>query len=77
MKLSARNQLKGKIASIEKDNIMGKVKIQIEVPATVTSLISKEAIEDLNLNTGDSVIVIVKSTSVMIAKDEEVKKPKK
>jgi molybdopterin-binding protein len=47
------------------------------VPATVTSLISRESIEDLNLTVGDVVTVLVKSTSVMIGKEEEPKKIKK
>lgn len=68
LKTSARNQLKGKIVSVEKDGIMAKVKIEINVPALITSVITKEAVEDLGLKVGDEVAAVVKSTEVMIAK---------
>lgn len=68
VKLSARNQLKGKIVSVEKGVITAKVKVEIKVPATITSVITKEAVEDLGLKVGDEVEVIVKSTEVMIGK---------
>jgi len=68
MKLSARNQLKGKIISVEKGVITAKVKVEIKVPATVTAVITKEAVEDLGLKVGDEVTAIVKSTEIIIGK---------
>ena len=68
MKISARNQLKGKVTHLEKNGLMAKVKVEITVPTTVTALISKEAAEDLGLKIGDQVEAIVKATEVMIAK---------
>jgi molybdopterin-binding protein len=68
MKLSARNQFKGKIISVEKGVITAKVKIEIKMPVTVTSVITKESVEDLDLKVGDEVTAIVKSTEIMIAK---------
>ncbi len=68
VKLSARNQLKGKILAVEKGVITAKVKVEIMVPATITAVITKEAVEDLNLKVGDEVSAIVKSTEVMIGK---------
>ncbi len=68
LKISARNQLKGKITNIDKNGLMAKVKVEITIPAVVTALISKEAAEDLGLKIGDQVEAIVKATEVMIAK---------
>jgi molybdopterin-binding protein len=68
LKISARNRLKGKVVAVEKGIITAKVKIEIKVPAVVTSVITKEAVEDLDVKVGDEVEVIVKSTEVMIAK---------
>jgi molybdate transport system regulatory protein len=68
LKISARNQLKGKVVSIEKDGITAKVKVEIKVPAVVTAVITKEAVEDLGIKVGDEVNAVVKSTEVMIAK---------
>jgi molybdate transport system regulatory protein len=68
LKISARNQLKGKVISIEKDGITAKVKVEIKSPAVITSVITKEAVEDLGIKVGDEVNAVVKSTEVMIAK---------
>jgi molybdate transport system regulatory protein len=68
LKLSARNQFKGKVIGVEKGVITGKVKIEIKMPITVTAVITKEAIEELDIKVGDEVTAIVKSTEIMIAK---------
>ncbi len=68
LKISARNTLKGKVVSVEKGIITGKVKVEIAVPATITSVITKESVEDLDIKVGDEVTVIIKSTEVMIGK---------
>jgi len=68
VKLSARNSLKGRVVSVEKGVITAKVKVEIMVPATITSVITKEAVEDLDVKVGDEVQVVVKSTEVMIGK---------
>jgi molybdopterin-binding protein len=68
MKLSARNQFKGKIVSVEKGVITAKVKIQVEMPVTVTAVITKDSTDELDLKVGDEVVAIVKSTEVMVAK---------
>ncbi len=68
LKLSARNSLKGKVVSVEKGVITAKVKVELTVPAKITSVITKEAVEDLDIKEGDEVTVVVKSTEVMIGK---------
>jgi molybdopterin-binding protein len=69
LKLSARNQFEGKVEDIEIGVITAKVKVKVEAPATVTSVITKEAVEDLKIKKGDKVKVIIKSTEVIIAKE--------
>ncbi len=68
VKLSARNNFKGKVVAVEKGVITAKVKIEIKVPATITAVITKEAVEDLDIKVGDEVTAIVKSTEVIIGK---------
>ena len=68
LKLSARNTIKGKVVSVEKGIITGKVKVEITLPATITSVITKESVEDLDIKKGDEVTVVIKSTEVMIGK---------
>ena len=68
MKISARNQLKGKITGIEKEGLIAKVKIDVE-PSTITAIITKEAAESLDLKKDDKVLAVVKATEVMIGKE--------
>jgi molybdate transport system regulatory protein len=68
LKISARNQLQGKVVSIEKDGITAKVKVEIKAPAVITAVITKEAVEELGVKVGDEVKAVIKSTEVMIAK---------
>jgi molybdate transport system regulatory protein len=68
LKLSARNRFKGKVIAVEKGVITAKVKVEVKMPVTVTAVITKEAVDDLDIKVGDEVEAIVKSTEVMIAK---------
>jgi len=68
LKISARNRLKGKVVSVDKEAVTAKVKIEVSVPLVVTALISREAADELCLKTGDQVEAVVKATDVMIAK---------
>jgi len=68
LKLSARNRFKGKVIAVEKGVITAKVKVEVKMPVTVTAVITKDAVEDLDIKVGDEVEAIVKSTEVMIAK---------
>jgi molybdate transport system regulatory protein len=69
MPLSARNRLKGVVKAIEKGEVAATVKIEISQPATITSMITKEAAEDLKLKVGDKVEAVIKASEVMVFKD--------
>jgi molybdate transport system regulatory protein len=69
LKISARNRLKGVVKSVEKGDVIAKVKMEINAPAVITALISKEAVEDLNLRVGDKVEAVIKATEVLVAKE--------
>jgi len=68
LKLSARNKLKGTVLSIEEEGLLAKITIQVEQPIIVTSIITKEAIEELDLKEGEPVEAIIKSTEVLLGK---------
>ena len=70
LKISARNRLKGVVKGVEKGDVIAKVKLEVKAPAVITALISREAVEDLNIRVGDSVEAVVKATEVMIAKEK-------
>ena len=67
-KLSARNQIKGKITKIKKDTIVGSIEIELSLPAKITSVITADSIDEMNLKVGDEVQAVVKATEVMISK---------
>ena len=68
MKLSARNQIEGKVVAIVPGAVNGAVKVEIGGGAIVTANITEEAIADLALAEGDRVTVIVKASDVLIGK---------
>jgi molybdopterin-binding protein len=67
-KLSARNQLKGKVVEVKKGQTTAHVRIDIGGGVIVTSSIINEAADDLALAKGDDVLAVVKASDVMVAK---------
>lgn len=70
MKLSARNQLKGKIVSIQEGAVNGIVVIDIGGGNKVSATISMNAIRELDLKEGKEAYAVIKATSVMVGIDE-------
>lgn len=66
MKLSARNQLKGKILKVDEGLITAKVTLDLGNGNIISAIISKDAIADLNLKKGDDAFAVIKSTEVII-----------
>jgi molybdopterin-binding protein len=67
MKLSARNQFKGKILEVKKGATTAHVRLEIAPGIIITSSITNEAVEELGLKVGASAIAIIKASNVMIA----------
>jgi len=65
----ARNRLGGTVQEVDKGVITTKIKIKIDAPVVVTAIISKEAVEELDIKSGDKVEAVIKATEVMIAKE--------
>jgi molybdopterin-binding protein len=68
MKLSARNQIKGKIVAVVKGQTTGHVRIDIGGGVIITSSITNEAIDDLALAVGDDAVAIIKASDVIVGK---------
>jgi len=69
MRISARNQIKGKIVDVTKGATTAHVRVDIGGGQIVTSAITNEAVEELGLKAGGAIIVVVKASDVMIAVD--------
>jgi molybdopterin-binding protein len=68
MKLSARNQIKGKVVEVRKGATTAHVRIDIGNGVVITSSITNEAVDDLGVRVGDDAIAIIKASDVMVAK---------
>ena len=68
MKLSARNQIKGRVVEVRRGATTAHVRIDIGNGVIVTSSITNEAVDDLALAAGDEAIAIIKTSDVMVAK---------
>lgn len=69
MKLSARNQLKGTVVSIEEGAVNGIVTIDLG-GARIKSVITMESIRDLGLEVGKEAYAVVKASNVMVGVDD-------
>ena len=68
MRLSARNQLKGKIVEVKKGATTAHVQIDIG-GQTITASITNELVDELKLEKGKTAYAIIKATSVMVGVD--------
>jgi molybdopterin-binding protein len=66
MRLSTRNQLSGTIAEVTIGAVMATVKVTLDGGQSVTASITKEAVQELDLQVGKPATVLIKSTEVMI-----------
>jgi molybdopterin-binding protein len=68
MRISARNQLKGKITEVKKGTTTAHVKIDIG-GAIVTAAITNDSVDSLQLATGKTAYAVIKASDVMVAVD--------
>ncbi len=66
MKISARNQLKGKVVTIKEGAVNGIVTIDIGGGNVLSATISMDAIKELELKPGADAYAIIKATSIIV-----------
>lgn len=66
--ISARNKLPGSVEGITKGVVNTEVDVKLTGGDKVVAIITNESVSDLALKEGSDVVVIIKSTDVMIAK---------
>ncbi len=69
MKLSARNQFKGKIVEVKKGATTAHVRIDIGGGNVVTASITNESADELGLAAGKTAYAIIKASNVMVGVD--------
>lgn len=70
MKISARNQLKGKVVEVTKGQTTAHVRLDVN-GTIVTAAITNEAVADLGLKPGQDAYAVVKASDVMVAVDHK------
>jgi molybdopterin-binding protein len=65
-RLSARNRFHGTVREIKVDGLLAQVELLVTEPVRLVAVVTRDAIEDIELKVGSPATAIVKSTSVMI-----------
>ncbi len=68
MKISARNQIVGKVTEV----VDGAVNSEVVINAgnnSIKAIITKGSVKDMNIKTGDEIVTIIKASNVILAKD--------
>ena len=68
MKISARNQLRGTVETVDLGVVTARVSVRVG-ENLIESVITKQSVEDLNIKVGSEVTAIIKSTEVMLMVD--------
>ena len=66
MRISARNQLPGRVTGISQGEAIANVEIEVAGHRIVSS-ITVEAVRDLGITEGSDVVVVIKASDVMLA----------
>ncbi|MDD5719617.1 MAG: TOBE domain-containing protein [Candidatus Krumholzibacteria bacterium] len=69
MKYGARNAISAKVKSVKKGDVMSLVKFDVTSPATMASVLTTESVEEMGLNPGDKVLLVVKAIHVLPVKE--------
>lgn len=69
MKLSARNEIKGKVVKVVKGAVNSEVILELPGGAQVVSIITNSSVETLGLVEGKDAYAVIKASNVMIAID--------
>jgi molybdate transport system regulatory protein len=68
VQLSARNQLAGTITDVQLGTVMAEVTVDVG-GQDVVSVITRRSAESLGLKEGDAIVVVIKATEVLLARE--------
>ena len=68
MKISGRNRLKGEVKEVVLGDVMAKVVLQVG-DNRITSVITREAAEDMGIKEGKEITALIKATEVMLVEE--------
>ena len=68
--LSGRNQLRGIVEEVRVEGLLAQVRIRIG-DQRLTAVITRDAVDELRLKRGDPALAVIKSTEVMVAREQQ------
>ena len=69
MKYGARNNVRAKVTSIKRGDVMSLVKFEVVPPGEMGSVLTTESVSNLDLQIGDEVQLIIKAVHVLPVKE--------
>jgi molybdate transport system regulatory protein len=69
MKYGARNRIVATVTSVKRGDVMSLVKFDVPDPAKMSSVLTTESVDDLQLAVGDTVELIIKAIHVLPVKE--------
>lgn len=73
MKTSARNQFSGPIVALRDGEVDYEVRLRLDKQTEIVAVITKASAENLGLAIGKEVVALVKSSSVLLSTDSEIR----
>jgi molybdopterin-binding protein len=64
--ISARNRFKAVVTDVKVDGLMAQVEMVVRDPVRLVAVVTRDAVEELDLKNGMAVTAIVKSTNVIV-----------
>lgn len=69
MKYGARNSVHARVKSIKKGDVMSLVKFDVVPPAAMASVLTTESLDELQIEPGDEVVLVIKAIHVLPVKE--------
>ena len=69
MKYGARNRIQAKVKSVKSGDVMSLVKFDVTIPHEMSSVLTTESVEDLQIAPGDEIELVIKAIHVLPVKE--------
>lgn len=66
--ISGRNRLRGVVEDVRREGLLAQIRLRVG-DQTLTAVITKDAVDELQLKRGSEATAIIKATEVMVAKE--------